>query len=334
MLIPEPRLSIIIACTRPIAVMKCLDALSKQEGPTFFEVIIVGTCPVITETYLRFDLQLINCEDLHANIRRNKGIAKSKSDLIGLLDDDTIPDPQWVEEATRLNPYDKLIITGPERPTRTSWRSDLNFAVSQNKLTEGLPGHVNQKSKQVSWTEVPFCNCIIPKFIFEKIGYLATDIPWDMDDFEFCNRARAVAQFKNVPELSICHDRYPDSITEFIRYKSRLRLRTGEKLVSHPKIYAKIPTVMFTAISPYLLILTLLTIQLTTDVPMHIVLATLISVYLVIILSQLPVGISKIGLRLSPLYVVMITIIHSITITSVHRGIIKGLLLKLNLSRV
>ena len=330
----NPRLSIIIACSRPTDVLKCLDGLSKQKGQTTFEVIIVGNCPIITETYQRFDLELINCQDLHANIRRNKGIAVSKAKLIGFLDDDTIPDSHWVEQARKLNPTEKLIITGPERPTRTSWKSELAFAVSQNKLTEGLPGHVNQKSKFVSWTEVPFCNCVIPKSIFEEIGYLATDIPWDMDDFEFCNRARRIAQFVNIPKLSVCHDRYPDSITAFIRYKSRLRIRTGEKLVSHPKVYAKIPTVIVTAICPYLLILTSLIIHLITDVSIHIILSAFIGVYLVIILSQIPVGISKIGLRSSILYVAMIAIIHSITIASVNFGIIKRLVIKLRLFRV
>ena len=88
----NPRLSIIIACSRPTDVLKCLDGLSKQKGQTTFEVIIVGNCPIITETYQRFDLELINCQDLHANIRRNKGIAVSKAKLIGFLDDDTIPE--------------------------------------------------------------------------------------------------------------------------------------------------------------------------------------------------------------------------------------------------
>ena len=327
----HPSLSIIIACTRPQTVLQCLDGLSKQEGQITFEVIIVGNCPAIIDTYQAFDLRLIDCQAKHANIRRNKGIENSKAPLIAFLDDDTIPDPHWVAQALQLNPNDKLIITGPERPTRDHWKSRLAFAVSQNKITEGLPGHVNQKSAFVSWTEVPFCNCVIPRAIFDQIGHPATDIPWDMDDFEFCNRARRVAQFVNVPKLSVCHDRYPDSITKFILYKAKLRIRTGEKLISHPGIYSKIPAVVLSALCPYLLITTLIIIPLMIDAPFHIPLISLAGLYLIIILSQIPIAISKIGLRMCLPYVATIAIIHFITITSVQVGIIRRLLSKIRL---
>ena len=327
----HPSLSIIIACTRPQTVLRCLDGLSKQEGQIIFEVIIVGNCPAIIDTYQAFDLRLIDCQAKHANIRRNKGIENSKAPLIAFLDDDTIPAPHWVVQALQLNPNDKLIITGPERPTRDHWKSRLAFAVSQNKVTEGLPGHDNQKSAFVSWTEVPFCNCVIPRAIFDQIGHPATDIPWDMDDFEFCNRARRVAQFVNVPKLSVCHDRYPDSITKFILYKAKLRIRTGEKLISHPGIYSKIPAVVLSALCPYLLITTLIIIPLMIDAPFHIPLISLAGLYLIIILSQIPIAISKIGLRMCLLYLAMITIIHFVTVTSVHAGIIRRLFSKIRL---
>ena len=327
----HPSLSIIIACTRPQTVLQCLDGLSKQEGQIIFEVIIVGNCPAIIDTYQRFSLRLIDCQAKHANIRRNKGIENSKAPLIAFLDDDTIPDPHWVAQALQLNPNDKLIITGPERPTRDHWKSRLAFAVSQNKITEGLPGHVNQKSAFVSWTEVPFCNCVIPKAIFDQIGYPATDIPWDMDDFEFCNRARRVAQFVNVPKLSVCHDRYPDSITKFILYKAKLRIRTGEKLISHPNIYWKIPAVVLSALCPYLLIMTLIIIPLMIDSPFYISVISLAGLYLIIILSQIPIAISKIGFRMCLLYLAMIAIIHFVTVASVHAGIISRLFSKIRL---
>ena len=325
MLEPNPSLSIIIACTRPQTVMQCLEGLSKQEGQIIFEVIIVGNCPVIIDTYQAFTLRLIDCQELHANVRRNKGIENSKAPLIAFLDDDAIPDPRWVAQAVQVDPKGKLIITGPERPLGDNWKSRLAFAVSQNKLTEGLPGHVNQKSTFVSWTEVPFCNCVVPKAIFDQIGYPATDIPWDMDDFEFCNRARKVAQFVNIPKLSIYHDRYPDSISKFIRYKSRLRIRTGEKLISHPTLYWRIPTVVLAALCPYLLIITLVIIHLTTNTPIHVTLTASVGLYLILILSQITVAVSKVGLRLCLFYVAMIAVIHFVTVTSVQVGMIRKL---------
>ena len=86
------------------------------------------------------------------------------------------------------------------------------------------------------------------------MGLLATDIPWDMDDFEFCHRARSIVTFENVPELEIAHDRYPDSVKAFLAYKWRLRVRTGEKLISHPSLYGRIPSVLLCALLPWLLL--------------------------------------------------------------------------------
>ncbi len=40
------------------------------------------------------------------------------------------------------------------------------------------------------------------------------------------------------------HDRYPDSVPDSLRYRFRLRRRTGEKLVSHPWLYGRVLPVL------------------------------------------------------------------------------------------
>ena len=83
---------------------------------------------------------------------------------------------------------------------------------------------------------------------------LATDIPWDMDDFHFCYHARSDVTFYNNPEMAICHDRYPDSFSRFFAYRWKSRVRTGEKLISHPYLYGRIFPVIACALSPWVLL--------------------------------------------------------------------------------
>jgi glycosyltransferase involved in cell wall biosynthesis len=245
-------LSIIIPSSRPDKIIYCLEALNTQKTNYTYEVFVVGD---IGEDiiYTNFSCSFISCDNTHANYRRNQGITRAKGDVIGLLDDDSIPNTMWVQTAVELIRSDpQKIITGPEKPVLNGEKSQLIYNVCQSPFSSGVATHFNTKFETVNWYEVPFCNCIFHRTVIDHIGLPNIDIPWDMDDFEFCFRANNNYVFYNSPTLVIKHDRYPNSFRSFYKYTWKNRFRTGEKMMTHSKLYFKIPILKYLFVVPYI----------------------------------------------------------------------------------
>lgn len=321
MLTITPLLSIVIAVTRREALEACLYGLETQSGAHPFEVFAVGDVDGVDFQPTRFSLTLVPCASRHANVRRNLGIARSRGALVGLLDDDTIPDPHWVETALELDPNGCIILTGPERPVAQGPQARLVYAVSRSRLGAGTKSHVNQCCEPVCWYQVPFCNCVVPRRIFDLTGPLAEDIPWDMDDFEFCLRAREVVTFANEPRLSLRHDRYPDSVLDYLRYRFRLRRRTGEKLISHPWLYGRILPVLAVAAFPWAAFL--LTVLLSGQALFF--WSFIASFYGLGLLGHIPAAYAHGGWKTVPPYLGLMAAHHAVTVTGVCLGTITGL---------
>lgn len=316
-----PPLSIVIAVTRPRALEACLRGLEEQRGEGAFEVIAVGDVEDVRFNPARYLLTLIPCGQLHANVRRNIGLARSRGALVAFLDDDTIPDPHWVETAVTLDPEGAIILTGPERPVATGKKAQLIYAVSRSRLGAGTKAHINLRREPVGWYQVPFCNCVLPRRVIELAGPPAEDIPWDMDDFEFCLRAREVADFANEPRLSLRHDRYPDSVSDYLRYRFRLRRRTGEKLVSHPWLYGRILPVLAVAAFPWAAFL--LTVLLSGQALFF--WAFMATVYSVGLLGHIPAAFGHGGWKTILPYLGLMAAHHAVTFSGVCLGTLTGL---------
>jgi glycosyltransferase involved in cell wall biosynthesis len=316
----SPELSVVIACSRPDTMSACLEGLKNQVGCKRFEVIVVGDIKCLEGLGEGLDIKLIACEEKHACVRRNIGIATSTGPLIAFLDDDTIPGERWVSTAVSQAGGIPKVLTGPEQPIVRGKVSELVFAVSQNRFAEGTRAHVCKVRKSVHWSDAPFCNFVIHRSVFDEVGMLATDIPWDMDDFEFCHRARSIVTFENVPELEIAHDRYPDSVKAFLAYKWRLRVRTGEKLISHPSLYGRIPSVLLCALLPWLLLSSFWIVQ----IPASEWGAALLLVYVAILTTQLGTAYRFAGMPNVIPYLAVIVALHVVTGLGVQVGLMRG----------
>jgi hypothetical protein len=321
MLSAVPLLSVVIATTRPEALLACLRGLDAQSGEGSFEVIAVGDVESLRFAPTRFALILAPCGQRHANVRRNLGLSMSRGPLVAFLDDDTIPDAHWVETALTLDPEGCTILTGPERPVATGRQAQLIYAVSKSRLGAGTKSHVNPRRESVGWHQVPFCNCVIPRRVIELVGPPSEDIPWDMDDFEFCLRAREVADFANEPRLSLRHDRYPDSVHDYLSYRFRLRRRTGEKLVSHPWLYGRILPVLAVAVFPWAAFL--LTVLLSGQAVFF--WSFMATTYSIGLLGHIPKAYGHGGWRDILPYLSLMAVHHAVTLSGVCLGTLTGL---------
>ena len=180
--------------------------------------------------------------------------------------------------------------------------------------------------KELSWHDVPFCNCIIPKIFFEKFGLPSEEYPWDLDDFEFCRRVKKNAKFMNIPELIIRHDRYPDSLRKFLLYKWKLRVRTGEKIILYPEFYYKMIPVIFITLLPWLILLSILALPLK---PLQTILSILI-IYAGFLLTQIPSAV-KASKNKPFLYLGVMFGLHLFTALGIQAGLVRGILKRLKI---
>lgn len=248
-------LAVVIACSRPERVTACLEALQAQAAEVAMEVYVVGSVAGIPPRFEGLDLHLEECAETHTNLRRNLGIRRSSAPRVAFLDDDAIPRPGWAAAAAALDPRGDRVITGPELPVVRGSHSKLVFSACQSVFTEGTGGHFNTRPRRTIWRKVPFCNTVVPRALFAKIGMPSTDVAWDMDDLEFFTRARERVVFENVPALAIWHDRYPASLCEFVAHKWRRRVRLGEKVIERPDLYSGLPALIACALAPWLALL-------------------------------------------------------------------------------
>ncbi|MCH4024404.1 MAG: glycosyltransferase [Acetobacter sp.] len=93
----------IIICTdgRPAALQNTLSALQYLYGPDFEVCVVRGpTCDGIDDVLSRWHEQIkIACNPLrNLSISRNIGIQMASGDLIAFIDDDGIPEAEWLEQ--------------------------------------------------------------------------------------------------------------------------------------------------------------------------------------------------------------------------------------------
>lgn len=313
-----PALAVIIACTRPDRVPECLDGLGGQPGAERIEVFVVGDRPEPVPPAGRwpFEVTWVRLEDRHANVRRNAGIERSTAPRIAVLDDDAVPRDGWLEAALRLEPGDLRIRTGPELPYRREAKARLVHAVYASPVGEVGSGHHTRRATPVAWYRIPFSNFVTTRAVFDRVGLPAVDVPWDMDDFEFCLRARPAVTFESDPDLEVLHDRYPASFREFLGYVIRLRVRTGEKVITHPAVYLRIPAVAACAIGSWTVLPAMVLIP-----PLGVVGGLAWSVVLG---SQVPYAVRTVGWRETPSLLGLMAALHGVTAVAVPAGMARA----------
>lgn len=311
-------LSIVISCSRPDKLLICLSGFKNQNTDFDFEVIAVGDVPDAA-LGCPFPCVLLPLANPHANARRNRGIAQAQATRIALMDDDCVPEPDWVNEAVQSSAAYGVIITGRELAYAENRFSQITHAALSCSFIEINSGHLNRKAQQVKWYEVVFCNCIIPRDLLVK-NPLRETIPWDMDDFHFCHSVRKEYVFYNNPGLVVKHDRYPGSFRNFVRYKWHLRVRTGEKIITHPRIYLRIPGVVLSAL---VLPLSLIAALLTALAPFVMAVVLLLYVMLAFVCSFYQCrrfGISGVGQG-----ILIFLTVHLLTASAVQFGMLMAL---------
>lgn len=176
---------------------------------------------------------------LNASENRNKCIEKAQGEIIAILDDDAVIDPNLllkVDKAFEENPSIHLIggpqLTPPDDKffARISGYAIASFFGSFNMADRYKKGRLRTENAADLLTSA---NCFVKKEVFEKAGGFNTKL-WPGEDPEFFHRVQN-NNFKVAysPEVVIYHRRRPD-LKSFAKqfYKYGLVAFNKEKIKS------------------------------------------------------------------------------------------------------
>ncbi len=247
-----PAVSVLVPCTRPERITAIADALAGAASRVSCELLVAGRVEGLQADSFAVPTTLIACDTSQLNRMRQLLAHRARGPVLAFLDDDAVPGLEWLDVAASL-PHDSTEIwTGPEEPTRHAPGARLAAEVASSIFAEGYRGHTDVGDRPVRWYEAPFCNLIASRSLVDLVGLPEATLPWDLDDFDLCYRAAASgATFRSRRALAISHDRYPDTMVEWLRHKARERRRTGYKLIRYPTMYVQIPSVVAAVAAPW-----------------------------------------------------------------------------------
>lgn len=234
-----PDLSVIIAASRPEALLRCLSSLEEQGLGEMMEV-LVALSPGLHQPTPPEGLcvHFVNARSRHPSAMRNEAAALATSPLLAFLDDDAAPFPGWGRAILNLAaPEKREILAGPNRDERRELCYRLAQAVEENRFFEGLSSHGTPKKEAVSISihDAPLCNLIVPRALFWELKGFNHHLPYYFDDVDFNHRAKKKeVRLMRHASLAVQHDLRP-LILPYLAHKFRTRYMIGRhfKTVYH-----------------------------------------------------------------------------------------------------
>ena len=89
---------VIVSRGRPEALMRCLIGVSQLQYPSFEVVVVADPDGIKIAQDLPFadDLKLLPFDEANISAARNLGLTHAAGEVIAFIDDDAVPEPQWL----------------------------------------------------------------------------------------------------------------------------------------------------------------------------------------------------------------------------------------------
>lgn len=229
----------IIICTdgRPAALQNTLSALQYLYGPDFEVCVVRGpTCDGIDDVLSRWHEQIkIACNPLrNLSISRNIGIQMASGDLIAFIDDDGIPEAEWLEQVIEPFSDPQTGAAGGIVMDHTGARPQYLYA-SANRL--GM-ANCNLKAaatdlnfpESFNFPYVQGTNSIFRRSALMNVGCFDEEFDFYLDETDLCCRLvdagwriaqldNAIVHHKFLPSQIRTEDRVTRSLYQVLKNK-------------------------------------------------------------------------------------------------------------------
>jgi GT2 family glycosyltransferase len=182
-----PRISVVV-CTYNGAktLHACLEGLMKLRYPDF-EVIVVndGSTDSTLAIAEKYAVHVISTDNRGLAAARNAGLRAASGEIVAYLDDDAVPDQDWLMHiAAAFEGTDYAGVGGPNVPPAA--RSAIAGCFAD---APGTPIHVLISDREAE--HIPGCNMAFRKRALEQIGGFELEFRIAGDDVDLCWRLLA-----------------------------------------------------------------------------------------------------------------------------------------------
>jgi glycosyltransferase involved in cell wall biosynthesis len=231
--------SIIITSYNRASVLKeLLKNLEKQTDPAFEVVVAIdgstdNTEQMLGELETSYPLKWINthCKSYGLAVARNRGILAAEGELVAILDDDSFPQPGFVEAHKRVA-RQQTITGGPRTPAgsddpRQAWKMQ-----ELNKLPACQP--VSFDTRRRNWPSAVITECNISLFRQDIIDMGLFSERLKLYGFigqEFFARAEHFGfTYQYNPDAKMLHYRQIDGDNELTQRKKNRQIKIAEAI--------------------------------------------------------------------------------------------------------
>jgi glycosyltransferase involved in cell wall biosynthesis len=156
------------------------------------------------------DFEVIVCDESPVTKARNEGIKQATSDKLVFLDDDSRPQPGYLQRAT------EVLETEAAYAGRTIHPVDDMFA-------RHFTNHYDWGDEACYVNHFWGCNMGVHRRVFETVGGWDEQMGWGHEEKELARRVRSAFDIRYAPELVVEHP-YASSVTEY--WKKQYKLET------------------------------------------------------------------------------------------------------------
>ena len=179
-----PFISVVI-CSRngSLTIRECLEGLMDLNYP-FYEVIVIndGSTDATPQIASEYDVKLISTVNQGLSAARNLGASVAKGDIVSYIDDDAIPDPDWLLFlATFFINTPCAAVGGPNIAP-----NDVTLIAECVDHSPGSPSHVLFTDMEAE--HIPGCNFSIRRKALQELGGFDSQFRTAGDDVDLCWR--------------------------------------------------------------------------------------------------------------------------------------------------
>ena len=179
-----PFISVVIcSCNGSLTIRECLEGLMNLNYP-FYEVIVIndGSTDATPQIASEYEVTLISTTNQGLSAARNLGASVAKGEIISYIDDDAIPDPDWLLFLATFfadKPY--VAVGGPNIAP-----NDVTLIAECVDHSPGSPSHVLFTDMEAE--HIPGCNFSIRKKALQDLGGFDPQFRAAGDDVDLCWR--------------------------------------------------------------------------------------------------------------------------------------------------
>ena len=229
-----PRVSVVVCSYNGAATLgECLEGIAALRYPDY-EVIVIsdGSTDETAQIAAGFaGVRVVVTEQLGLSAARNAGFEAARGEIVAYIDDDAIPDPDWLTYlAKSFASGEHAAVGGPNVPPAGS--GSVAQCVAN---APGGPTHVLLSDREAE--HIPGCNMAIRKAELEQIGGFDPRFRAAGDDVDICWRlldsGRRIAF---APGAVVCHHRR-GTVSGYLRQQRAYGAAEALLEQKHPEKY-------------------------------------------------------------------------------------------------